>query len=79
MKYLKKNNVEKEKFIGGDEYLLSRSDLKLKNEDITKWTDYKEIEALPNLINATKKKNLSNINLTVVVKLPNSISFENKI
>ena len=34
MKYLKKNNVGKEKFIVGDEYLLSSLDLKLKNEDI---------------------------------------------
>ena len=31
-----KCNLEKEKFIGGDEYLLSRLDLKLKDEDITK-------------------------------------------
>ena len=74
-----KNYVEKEKFICGDEYLLSSLDLKLKDEDITKWTDYKEIEALSNLINTTKKKNLSNIDLTMVVKLPNSISFENRI
>ena len=74
-----KNIVEKEKFIGGDEYLLSSLDLKLKDEDITKWTDYKEIEALSNFINSTKKKNLSNIDLTMVVKLRNSISFENRI
>ena len=32
----KKNNVEKEKFIGGDEYLLSGLNLKLKDADITK-------------------------------------------
>lgn len=38
LKYLKKNIVEKEKFIGGDEYLLSILDLKLEDEDITKWT-----------------------------------------
>ena len=59
MKYLKKNNVEKEKFICGDEYFLSSLNLKFKDEDITKWTDYKEIETLSNLINATtitKKK-----------------------
>ena len=74
-----KDNVKKEKFIGGDEYLLSSLDLKLKDEDITKWTDYKKIEALSNLINATKKKNLSNIDLTMVVELPNSRSFENRI
>ena len=74
-----KNNVEKEKFIGRYEYLLWRLDLKLKDEDITKWTDYKETEALSNSIKATKKKNLSNIDLTMLVKLPNSISFENKI
>ena len=74
-----KDNVKKEKFIGGDEYLLSSLDLKLKDEGIRKWTDYKEIEALLNLINATKKKNLSNIDLTMVVELPNSRSFENRI
>ena len=51
------NNVEKEKFIGGDEYLLLSLDLKLKDEDTTKWRDYKIIEALSNLINTTKKKN----------------------
>ena len=78
MKY-KKHSVEKEKFIGGDEYILSSLDLKVKDENITKWTDYKKIEVLPNVINAKKKKNLSNIDLTMVVKLPNSISFENRI
>ena len=30
------NHVEKEKFIDGDEYLLSSLDLKLKYEDMTK-------------------------------------------
>ena len=30
------NNVEKEKFIDGDEYLLSSLDLELKDEDMTK-------------------------------------------
>ena len=67
LKYKKKNNVEKEKFIGGDEYLLLSLDLKLKDEDITKWTDYQKIEAWSNLINTIKKKNLSNIDLTMVV------------
>ena len=44
LKYLKKkNNIKKEKFNGGDEYLLLSLDLKLKYEDITKWTDYKKI------------------------------------
>ena len=71
--------MEKEKIIGGDEYLLSSLDLKLKDEDITKWTEYKEIETLSNLINATKNKNLSNIDLATVVELPSSISFENRI
>ena len=37
-----------------------------------------KIEALSNLINATEKKNLSNIDLTMVVELSNSISFENR-
>ena len=58
----------KDKFIVGGEYLLLSLDLKLKDEDITKWTDYQKIEALPNLINATKKKNLSNVDLMMVVK-----------
>ena len=78
MKYLKKN-VEKEIFIRGDQYLLSSLDLNLKNKDRTKWTDYKEIEVLLNLINATKKKNMSNIDLTMVIKFPSSICFENRI
>ena len=59
-------------------FLLSL-DLKLKDEGIVKWTAYKEIEALSNLFNATKNKILSNTDLTMVVKLPNSISFENRI
>ena len=33
---------------------------------------------MSNLINATKKKNLSNVDLMMAVKLLNSISFENK-
>ena len=77
-KYLKKNIVEKEKFIGGNEYLLSSVDLKLKDEDKMKWTDYKEIETLSGLINR-KKKNFSKKDLTMVVKSLNTISFENKI
>ena len=32
-----------------------------------------------NLVNATKKKKLSNIDLAIVVKLPNNKSFENRI
>ena len=74
-----KNSVEKEKFIGGDEYLLSSLGIKLKDEDITKWTDYQKFETLSNFINTTEKKYLSNIDLTMVVKLPISISFGNKI
>ena len=74
-----KNNVEKEKFIGGDEYLLSSLGIKLKDEDITKWTDYQKFETLSNFINTTEKKYLSNTDLTMVVKLPISISFGNKI
>ena len=79
LKYSEKNNEEKEKFIGEDEYLLLSLDLKLKDENITKWTDYQKIEALSNLINVIKKKNLSNIDFVMVVKLLNSISFENRI
>ena len=69
----------KDKFVVGGEYLLLSLDLKLKDEDITKWTDYQKIEALSNLINVIKKKNLSNIDFVMVVKLLNSISFENRI
>ena len=79
LKYSEKNNEEKEKFIGEDEYLLLSLDLKLKDGNITKWTDYQKIEALSNLINVIKKKNLSNIDFVMVVKLLNSISFENRI
>ena len=35
----RKSNVEKGKFVSGDEYLLSSLDLKLKDEDMTKWKD----------------------------------------
>ena len=35
----RKNNVEKGKFVSEDEYLLSSLDLKLKDEDMTKWKD----------------------------------------
>ena len=58
IKISEKNNVENENFIGGDEYLLSNLDLKLKNEHITKWADHKEIEALSNLIDPTKKRKI---------------------
>lgn len=47
-----KNNVEKEKFIGGDGYLL----LKLKADSIRKLKDYDKIKTLLDLINETKKK-----------------------
>ena len=43
LKYLKKNNVEKEKFVGGNEYLISSLDLKLKEEDVTSLLDYKKV------------------------------------
>ena len=57
-----KNNVEEETFVGGNEYLLSSLELKLKEDDIMKWEDYKKIYELSNLINDIKKKTLSNIN-----------------
>ena len=38
----KKNNVEKEKFTGGEKYVLSSLDLRLKSEDITMWRDYEK-------------------------------------
>ena len=72
---MEQDNAEKEKFVDGNKYLISSQDLKLKDEDITKWSDYDKIETLSKLINETKKK-LSNLNLTMEVSLPNSISFE---
>ena len=54
--------MEKETFVSGNEYLLSSLELKLKEDDITKWKDYKKIHELSNLINDIKKKNLSKIN-----------------
>ena len=50
--------MEKETFVGRNEYLLSSLELKLKEDDITKWEDYKKICELANLINDIKKKNL---------------------
>ena len=46
------------------DHVLSSLDLKLKDEDITKWIDCKEIEVLWNLTNTTKKINLSNMKNT---------------
>ena len=45
-----------EKFTDRNKYLISSLDLKLKDEDITKWPDNNKIEALSKLINKTKKK-----------------------
>ena len=53
---LEQDNAEKEKFVAGNKYLISSQDLKLKDEDITKWSDYDKIETLSKLINETKKK-----------------------
>ena len=39
----------------------------------------KKLEVLSNLINSTKKKDLSQIELTMLAKLPDSISFEKRI
>ena len=72
-----KNKVEKEKFTDGDKYLLLSLDLKIKADEITKLKDYNKIKALSDLINKTKKN--SNIDLTIVLKLPNHISFANRI
>ena len=52
-----KCNLEKEKFIGGDEHLLSRLDLKLKDEDITKWTDCKKLKPCKIHLTQQKRKN----------------------
>ena len=38
----KKNNVEKGKLTGGEKYVLSSLDLRLKSEDITMWPDYEK-------------------------------------
>ena len=73
-----KNNVEKETFVGGNEYLLSSLELKLKEDDITKWEDCNKIHELSNLINDIKKKNLSNINLNGLITLYNNIKHKDK-
>ena len=54
--------MEKETFVGRNEHLLFSLELKLKEDDITKWEGYKKIYELSNLINDIKKKTLSNIN-----------------
>ena len=59
-------------------YLLSSLELKPKADKITKLKDYNKIKASSDLINKTKKS-LSNIDLTIVVKILSSISFENRI
>ena len=44
MKYPKKNNVEKKKFIGGNEYLFSCLEVKLKEKDITNGQTIKKLK-----------------------------------
>ena len=70
--------MEKETFAGGNEYLLSSLELKLKEDDVTKWEDYKKILKLSNLIYGIKKKNLSNINLNCNLTLYNNIKHKDK-
>ena len=41
---------EKKTFVSGNEYLLSSFELKVKEEDITKWEDYEKNRELSNLI-----------------------------
>lgn len=43
-------------FIGGNQYLISSLDLKIKDENITKWPAYYKTETLSKLINKTKKE-----------------------
>ena len=85
----KKNNVGKETFVGGSEYILSRLELQLKEDNIQyNKMGRLQINEISNLINDIKKKNLSNINVnineTVTYKYTNtktkqldSISFQN--
>ena len=78
------SNIQKEQCRKGKIYWWKRiSYLKLEpetyDEDITKWLDYNKIESLSKLINETKKNiYVSNLNLTMEVTLPNSISFERR-
>ena len=54
----KDNAVESQKFINGDEYLISGLDLKRKAVvDCTKWKDYDKIKAIFDSINSAKKIN----------------------
>ena len=45
---------------------------------MTKQPEYDKIKALSDLINMARKKKLSQIGLTFVAKLPNSLSFGNR-
>ena len=68
--------MEEETFVGGNEYLLSSLELKLKEDDITKWEDCKKMHELSTLINDIKNQNLSNINLNGLVTLYNNIKLK---
>ena len=54
-----KNSVEKQNVFSSERYLPSSLELNLKSEDITKWLNYETIKTLSDLINATKKKNIT--------------------
>ena len=73
-----KNSVEKEIFICGERCLLCSLDYKVESEDITKWSDYDKVKDLSDLISAATTKK-SRTDLIFIVKLPSSLSFENKV
>ena len=54
-----KNSVEKQNVFSSERYLPSSLELNLKSEDITKCLNYETIKTLSDLINATKKKNIT--------------------
>ena len=71
------NTVEGQKFIGGEEYLISGNELRPKMADFTKCKGYDKIKAISDRINLMKRNNEGKFNLSFAVKLSNIIGEKN--
>ena len=71
------NTVEGQKFIGGEEYLISGNELRPKMADFTKCKGYDKIKAISDILNLVKRNNEGKFNLSFAVKLNNIIGEKN--
>ena len=67
------NTVEGQMYIGGEEYLISGTELRPNIADLSKQKNYDKIKAISDRINLAKRNNEGKFNLSFVVKLNNII------